>query len=248
MEIIGLIPAGGQATRLGKIPCSKEIFPLMKNKPANEDEAGIKVISEYLINSYRIAGINNIYFILRRGKWDIPSYYGDGKDFDKRCEKSFIVEQLVDGLGNSAMPGFVQKVVYTPFEGGGCIVAEIIAVALVNGIQQQFSFQFLYLRFVLDDKDGFVGHPVLCAATRVDHINSITLGLSAPAAAAVIIVAHANRDRGGPHGPTPPTPPCVRVRTRRFDPVERQPEPSGVECQVNRRRRWSGRSTGPGCG
>ncbi len=27
---------------------------------------------------------------------------------------------------------------------------------------------------------------------------------------------HRNRDRGEPHGSTPPTPPCVRVRTRRF--------------------------------
>ena len=26
-----------------------------------------------------------------------------------------------------------------------------------------------------------------------------------------------NRDRGEPHGSAPPTPPCVRVRTRRFD-------------------------------
>ena len=80
MEIIGLIPAGGLAARLGKIPCSKEIYPLMKSKSVNKDGAEINVISEYLINSYRIAGINNIYFILRRGKWDIPAYYSDGKD------------------------------------------------------------------------------------------------------------------------------------------------------------------------
>ncbi len=30
-----------------------------------------------------------------------------------------------------------------------------------------------------------------------------------------------NRDRGRPRGPTPPTPPCVRVRTRRFGSVAR---------------------------
>jgi glucose-1-phosphate thymidylyltransferase len=81
MEIIGLIPAGGLATRLGKIPCSKEIYPLFRKKSAGEGRAEINVISEYLVNSYRIAGINNIYFILRSGKWDIPAYYGDGKDW-----------------------------------------------------------------------------------------------------------------------------------------------------------------------
>lgn len=81
MEIIGLIPAGGQAKRLGKIPCSKEILPVYDNDAAFDDRFNINVISEYLINSYRIAGINNIYFILRQGKWDIPSYYGDGSEF-----------------------------------------------------------------------------------------------------------------------------------------------------------------------
>ena len=30
-----------------------------------------------------------------------------------------------------------------------------------------------------------------------------------------------NRDRGEPHGSAPPTPPCVRVRTRRFDGFKR---------------------------
>jgi glucose-1-phosphate thymidylyltransferase len=81
MEIIGLIPAGGKAKRLGKIPCSKEILPVYKSKLNVNSKFKINVISEYLINSYRIAGINNIYFILRRGKWDIPEYFGDGTDF-----------------------------------------------------------------------------------------------------------------------------------------------------------------------
>ncbi len=81
MEIIGLIPAGGQAKRLGKIPCSKEILPFYTGSTDNKKNFRMNVISEHLINSYRIAGIKNIYFILRQGKWDIPSYYGDGTDF-----------------------------------------------------------------------------------------------------------------------------------------------------------------------
>ncbi len=80
MEIIGLIPAGGQAKRLGKIPCSKEIIPVCNIEKEFSSRFKINVISEHLINSYRIAGIKNIYFILRQGKWDIPSYYGDGKE------------------------------------------------------------------------------------------------------------------------------------------------------------------------
>jgi glucose-1-phosphate thymidylyltransferase len=95
MEIIGLIPAGGQATRLGKIPCSKEVFPLVKSKLNNEDESEINVISEHLIKSYRIAGINNIYYILRQGKWDIPAYFGDGKNFGVNI--SYLIMDLPHG-------------------------------------------------------------------------------------------------------------------------------------------------------
>ena len=39
-----------------------------------------------------------------------------------------------------------------------------------------------------------------------------------------------NRDRGRPRGPTPPTPPCVRVRTRRFGSVTRPGQPMEVQA------------------
>ncbi len=73
MEIVGLIPAGGLASRLGKSPCSKEIFPVQIS-----DTEKITVVSEHLIQYFKHADITQIYFILRKGKWDIPEYYGDG--------------------------------------------------------------------------------------------------------------------------------------------------------------------------
>ncbi len=74
MEIIGLIPAGGVASRLGRIPCSKEIFPIHFT---NTNDS-ISVVSENLIHCFKKADISTIYFIIRRGKWDIPNYFGDG--------------------------------------------------------------------------------------------------------------------------------------------------------------------------
>jgi glucose-1-phosphate thymidylyltransferase len=74
-EIVGLIPAGGMGSRLGKLPCSKEIFPRIGMT------GGISVLSENLIRYFRVAGIENIYFIIRDGKWDIPGYFGDGSEF-----------------------------------------------------------------------------------------------------------------------------------------------------------------------
>ena len=43
-------------------------------------------------------------------------------------------------------------------------------------------------------------------------------------------IARSNRDRGRPRGPTPPTPPCVRVRTRRFGSVTRPGQPMEVQA------------------
>ena len=75
MEITGLIPAGGLAERLGKLPYSKEVLPY------KDDSGKMRVISENLINYFRLAGIKNIYFIIRKGKWDIPEYFGDGSAY-----------------------------------------------------------------------------------------------------------------------------------------------------------------------
>jgi len=76
MEFHGLIAAGGIASRLGALPCSKEIFPLVSQFSNNR----IKVVCDHLIDYYRIAEINNIHFIVRKGKWDIPQLLGDGSE------------------------------------------------------------------------------------------------------------------------------------------------------------------------
>lgn len=80
-EIVGLIPAGGQATRLSPLPCSKELFPIGYHA-FGDGKVKPKVVSHFLLEKYKIAGIKKVYFILRKGKWDIPQYYGDGAMVD----------------------------------------------------------------------------------------------------------------------------------------------------------------------
>jgi len=75
-EVVGLIPASGLASRLGKIPVSKELFPLFLPGDTNK----ISVISDNLLRYYKNAGVINVYFIIRKGKWDIPGFYGDGSE------------------------------------------------------------------------------------------------------------------------------------------------------------------------
>ena len=78
-EVIGLIPAGGIASRLLPIPCSKEIYPIGFGPLLKDGNPHPKVVCHYLLEKFRLAGISKAYLILRSGKWDIPAYLGDGK-------------------------------------------------------------------------------------------------------------------------------------------------------------------------
>lgn len=81
-NIVGLIPAAGTASRLGPLPCSKEIFPVGFKPTAEKDASSPKVVAHYLLEKMRLAGVDKVYIILRAGKWDIPAYFGDGKMLD----------------------------------------------------------------------------------------------------------------------------------------------------------------------
>ena len=80
-EIIGLLPCGGQATRISPLPLSKELYPLGFRATATGRTCP-KVVSHYLLEKMRLAGITKAYFILRPGKWDIPAYFNDGEMVD----------------------------------------------------------------------------------------------------------------------------------------------------------------------
>lgn len=76
-EMIGLIPCGGHATRISPLPCSKELLPVGLRR-MRDGTRRVRVVSHSLLEKMRRAGVQKAYFILRKGKWDIPEYYGDG--------------------------------------------------------------------------------------------------------------------------------------------------------------------------
>lgn len=78
-DLVGLVPSAGLATRLGPLPCSKELLPTGFHCKNGKDALQIKVISEYLLEKMCRANASRIFMILREGKWDIPTYFGDGK-------------------------------------------------------------------------------------------------------------------------------------------------------------------------
>lgn len=77
-EFIGIVPAAGQAVRIAPVPCSKEIYPIGFGATASDGIARPKVAGEYLLEKFSNADVTRALIILRKGKWDIPQYFGDG--------------------------------------------------------------------------------------------------------------------------------------------------------------------------
>lgn len=80
--VIGLIPAAGYSRRLAPIPCSKEIYPIGYRQLPGGEGVRPRPVCHYLMDKMVFAGVRQIYWVLRKGKWDIPEYLGDGSDFN----------------------------------------------------------------------------------------------------------------------------------------------------------------------
>lgn len=80
-EVVGLIPAAGEATRFGKLPCSKELLPIGIQEDKTISGHNPKVLMSCLLEKMRRSSIKNSYVIIKKGKWDIPDYFGDGSEY-----------------------------------------------------------------------------------------------------------------------------------------------------------------------
>jgi glucose-1-phosphate thymidylyltransferase len=77
-DLVGVIPAAGLATRLFPLPCSKELYPIGLSHASEADPARPKAAGHYLLEKMRLGGVTKAYVVLRKQKWDIPGYWGDG--------------------------------------------------------------------------------------------------------------------------------------------------------------------------
>jgi glucose-1-phosphate thymidylyltransferase len=71
-ELVGLVPAAGQALRLGPLPCSKELLPV--GFIGEGPEARPQVACDALLAALRAAGVERAFVVLRAGKWDLPAH------------------------------------------------------------------------------------------------------------------------------------------------------------------------------
>jgi glucose-1-phosphate thymidylyltransferase len=95
-KILGLIPAAGRATRLGPLPCSKEIYPIGFRSGADGQGPRPKAVGHYLLEKMQHAGIEQAYIVLRAGKWDIPACFQDGAAVGMRL--GYLVMDNTDGV------------------------------------------------------------------------------------------------------------------------------------------------------
>lgn len=77
-EVVGLIPAAGQAKRLQPFPGSKELFPVGFMKDPQTGMPRPKVAAQYLLEKFKTAGVSKTFIVIREGKWDIPHYFQEG--------------------------------------------------------------------------------------------------------------------------------------------------------------------------
>jgi glucose-1-phosphate thymidylyltransferase len=107
-DVVGLLPAAGLATRVAPLPLSKELYPIGFQPASREHSPKPKVVSQYLLEKMRLAGVTKAFIVLRRGKWDIPAYFGDGAMLDMHL--AYLMMRLPYGVPytvNQAYP-FVQ--------------------------------------------------------------------------------------------------------------------------------------------
>ncbi len=112
-RIVGLIPAAGLATRLAPLPFSKELYPIGQMRIKGSNELRPKPVCVYLLEKMRAAGAKDVYIVLRKGKWDIPAYLGDGSSLDMNL--AYLIMGLPFGVPytlNQAYP-FIKDAIVT---------------------------------------------------------------------------------------------------------------------------------------
>ena len=170
-EVIGLIPAAGQATRLAPLPGSKELYPIGFRSVDGSKRP--KVVCHYLLEKMRLAGIRKAYFVLRSGKWDIPAYLGDGTILEMNL--GYLIMRLPFGVAytlDQAYP-FVQNAV--------------IAIGFPDIIfQPDDTFKRLLARLATSNADVVLGvvpfeHPQKGGMVDFDTEGRVSLVVEKPA-------------------------------------------------------------------
>ncbi len=96
-KLVSLIPAAGRGSRLGNIPCSKEIMPL--GFSASAETNGVwkaKTAIEAHIHSHQQAGASRMCITVSAFKHDIMRYLGNGSRFGLAI--TYLFQEQLNGM------------------------------------------------------------------------------------------------------------------------------------------------------
>lgn len=96
-HLVGLVPAAGRGTRLGRLPFCKELYPL-GYRAAADSPTGSKAIavSQDLLERMALAGVARAFIVLGPGKSAIMDYFGDGKEVG--MELAYLMQDVPRGM------------------------------------------------------------------------------------------------------------------------------------------------------
>jgi len=94
-ELIGLIPAAGEGTRLG-LPYPKELTPLISS-------LGYKPAAAFSVDSITRSGARQIVFVINETKHQLIGYFGSGQRFG--CHISYVVQERTVASSTARSPG-----------------------------------------------------------------------------------------------------------------------------------------------
>lgn len=96
-EYIGILPAAGRGSRLGAIPCSKEIMPLGFQSPTSKEGDWYPVTAvEKHLSAFAQAQVQRVGIIIGNTKWDIVRYLGNGDRF--QLPIAYFYQEKLDGM------------------------------------------------------------------------------------------------------------------------------------------------------
>jgi glucose-1-phosphate thymidylyltransferase len=157
-EFVGLVPAAGSARRLNPIPCSKEVLPIGHQQ--NGASLNFKVACQYLLEKLRASGINKVYLVIKKGKWDILSCLGDGS------REELHIAYLVTDL-NAGVP-YTLDLAY-PFIMNKCVAFGFPDIIF----DAEYVFETLRDRLMASSADIVLG---LFPADQPRHVDIVSIG------------------------------------------------------------------------
>lgn len=165
--IKGLIPAAGMGSRLGRLPCSKELLPVRFRNLEAQSGIGMTAIDN-AVGTLVANDITCLHVVLRPGKWDIPAYLGDGSRLGAALsylvvEASPSVPHSLDCAWRFVRSGEVVLVFPDILFSPEHAIGDIVAARRSNGADAMIAL----VPSTRGDKVDFVSRD---ASGRVDHI------------------------------------------------------------------------------